>query len=79
MTHETKRLIRVAENLKNNFSVDFQEGIQEVKNITKLLNIAIKLKIKGNHLHEWTFKNQHGYLQRSMKNIPNIDQNNTEI
>ena len=35
LTHETERLIRVAENLLINFSVEFQEGIQEVENSTK--------------------------------------------
>ena len=28
----------------SNFSVDFQEGIQEVKNNTKVVNMAIKRK-----------------------------------
>ena len=38
-THETERLIRVAENLLNNFSVEFQEGIQEVESSTKVANM----------------------------------------
>ena len=38
-THETERLIRVAENLLNNFSVEFQEGIQEVESSTKVVNM----------------------------------------
>ena len=50
MTHETEQLIRVVENLLNNFSVEFQEGIQEEKNRTKMVNMAIKRKIKENHL-----------------------------
>ena len=79
LTHETERLIRVAENLMNNFSVEFREGIREAENSTKLVNMAIKRKMKENHLHEWICKNQHRYLQRSRKNVPNIDQNNTEI
>ena len=54
--HETTRLIRAAENLVSNFSVDFQEGIQEVKNNTKVVNMAIKRKIKENQLHEWIRK-----------------------
>ena len=42
-----------AENLMNNFSVEFQKGIQEgEKNNTKLVNMAIKRKIKENDLHE---------------------------
>ena len=41
--------------------------------------MAIKRKIKENHLHEWICKTQHGYLVRSRKNVPNIDKNNTEI
>ena len=79
LTHETERLIRVAENLLSNFSVEFQEGIQEAENSTKVVNMAIKRKIKENHLHEWICKTQHGYLERSRKNVPNIDKNNTEI
>ena len=79
LTHETERLIRVAENLLSNFSVEFQEGIQEVENSTKVVNMTIKPKIKENHLHEWICKTQHGYLERSRKNVPNIDKNNTEI
>ena len=77
LTQETERLIRVAENLMNNFSVEFQEGIREGENSTKLVNMAIKRKIKENHLHEWICKNQHGYLQRPRKNVPNIDQKKT--
>ena len=38
-THETERLIRVAENLLNNFSVEFPEGIQEVESSTKVVNM----------------------------------------
>ena len=34
----------------NNFSVKFQEEIQEGENSTKLVNMAIKRKIKENHL-----------------------------
>ena len=79
MTHESERLIRVAENLRNTFSVEFQEGIREEENSTKLVNMAIKRKIKESHLHEWIFKNQHGYLRRSRKNVINIDQNKTVI
>ena len=79
LKHETERLIRVAENLMNNFSVEFQEDVREGENSTKLVNMAIKRKIKENHLHEWICKNQHGPLQRSRKNVPNIDQNSTEI
>ena len=79
LTHETERLVCVAENLVNNFSVEFQEGIQEGENNTKLVNLAIKCKIKKNNLYEWICKKQHGYLQCSRKNIPNVDQNNTEI
>ena len=79
LKHETERLIRVAENLMNNFSVEFQEDVREGENSTKLVNMAIKRKIKENHLHEWICKNQHGHLQRSRKNVPNIDQNSTEI
>ena len=56
LTHETERLIRVAENLLSNFSVEFQEGIQELENSTKVVNMTIKLKIKENHLHEWICK-----------------------
>ena len=56
LTHETERLIWVAENLLNNFSVDFQEGIQEVESSTKVVNMAIKRKLKENHLHEWIVK-----------------------
>ena len=78
LKHETERLIQVAENLMNNFSVEFQ-GVREGENSTKLVNMAIKCKIKENHLHEWICKNQHGHLQRSRKNVPNIDQNSTEI
>ena len=63
----------------NNFSVEFQEGIQEGENNTKLVNLAIKCKIKKNNLSEWICKKQHGFLQCSRKNIPNVDQNNTEI
>ena len=62
LTHETERLIRVAENLRSNFSVEFQEGIQEAENNTKVVNMAIKHKIKEIHLHEWICKTQHGYL-----------------
>ena len=79
LTHETERLIRVAENLLSSFSVEFQEGIQEVENSTKVVNMAIKRKIKENHLHEWICKTQHGYLERSRKNVPNIDKSDTEI
>ena len=79
LKHETERLIRVEENLMNNFSVEFQEDVREGENSTKLVNMAIKRKIKENHLHEWICKNQHGHLQRSRKNVPNIDQNSTEI
>ena len=79
LTHKTKRLIRVAENLLNNFSVEFQKGIQEAENSTKVINLAIKRKIKENHLHEWICKTQHGYLERSRKNVANIDKNNSEI
>ena len=79
LKHETERLIRVAENLMNNFSVEFQEDVREGENSTKLVNMAIKRKIKENHLHEWICKKQHGHLQRSRKNVPNIDQNSTEI
>ena len=59
LTHETGQLIRVAENLLSNFSVEFQ-AIQEVKNSTKVVDIAIKRKIKENHLHEWICKTQLG-------------------
>ena len=79
LTHKTKRLIRVAENLLNNFSVEFQKGIQEAEISTKVINLAIKRKIKENHLHEWICKTQHGYLERSRKNVANIDKNNSEI
>ena len=79
LKHETERLIRVAENLMNNFSVESQEGVREGENSTKSVNMAIKRKIKENHLHEWICKNQHGHLQRSRKNVSNIDQNSTEI
>ena len=51
LTHETEQLIRVVENLLNNFSVELQEGIQEEKNRTKMVNMAIKRKIKENHLN----------------------------
>ena len=74
LTHKTKRLIRVAENLLNNFSAEFQEGIQEVENSTKVINVAIKRKIKENHLYEWICKTQHRYLERSRKNVPNIQE-----
>ena len=63
----------------NNFSVEFQEGIQEGENKTKLVNLAIKCKIKKTSIYEWICKKQHGYLQCSRKNIPNVDQNNTKI
>ena len=59
LTHETGQLIRVAENLLSNFSVEFQ-AIQEVKNSTKVVDMAIKRKIKENHLHEWICKTQLG-------------------
>ena len=59
LTHETGQLIRVAENLLSNFSVEF-EAIQEVKNSTKVVDMAIKRKIKENHLHEWICKTQLG-------------------
>ena len=58
LTHETEQLIRVAENLLSNFSVEFQEAIQEVKNSTNVVDMAIKRKIKENHLHEWICKTQ---------------------
>ena len=79
LTHETERLIQVTENLMNNFSAEFQEGIQEGKNNRKLVNMAIRHKRKENHLHKRICKNQHGYLQHSRKNVPNVDQNNTEV
>ena len=63
----------------NNFSVEFQEGIKEGENNTKLVNMTIKCKIKKNHLHIWICKNKREYLQRLWKNIPNVDQNNAEI
>ena len=44
-----------------------------------MVNRAIKCKIKENHVHEWICENQHGHLQRSRKNAPNVYQNNTEI
>ena len=58
LTHETEQLIRIAENLLSNFSVEFQEAIQEVKNSTNVVDMAIKRKIKENHLHEWICKTQ---------------------
>ena len=79
LTHETEQLIRVAENLLSNFSVEFQEGIQGAEYSAKVVNMAIKRKIKENHLHEWICKTQHGYLERSRKNIPNIDKNSSKI
>ena len=79
LKHKTERLIRVAENLMNNFFVELQEGVREGEYSTKLVNMAIKRKIKENNLHEWICKNQDGRLQRSRKNVPNIDQNSTEI
>ena len=48
LKHETERLIRVAENLMNNFSVEFQEEVRAGENSTKLVNMAIKRKIKEN-------------------------------
>ena len=79
LTRETERLIWVAENLLSKFSAEFQEGIQEVENSIKVVNMTIKRKIKENHLHEWICKSQRGYLERSRKNVPNIDKNNTEM
>ena len=77
--HETERLIQVTENLLNNFSVEFQEGVHKVQNNTKVVNMAIKHKIKENHLHKWICKTQHGYLECSKKTVLKIDRNNTKI
>ena len=57
---ETERLPQVADNLMKNFNFQFQEGIQERENSTKLLDINIKFKIKENQLYEWICENQHG-------------------
>ena len=74
VSHESG-LIRVAENLMENFDID----TNNLDHNAKTTNLSLKRKIKSNHLEKWVNKNQHGYLKRSRKSVQDIDNQNTEI
>ena len=75
VNHELEGLIRVAENLMENFDI----GTNSLDHNAKTTNLSLKRKIKSNHLEKWVNKNQHGYLKRSRKSVQDIDNQNTEI
>ena len=75
VSHESEGLIRVAENLMENFDID----TNNLDHNAKTTNLSLKRKIKSNHLEKWVNKNQHGYLKRSRKSVQDIDNQNTEI
>ena len=74
VSHESG-LIRVAENLMENFDID----TNNLDHNAKTTNLSLKRKIKSNHLEKWVKKNQHRYLKRSRKSVQDIDNQNTEI
>ena len=75
VNHKTEGLIRVAENLMENFDID-TSSLDHNANTT---NLSLKRKIKSNHLEKWANKKQNGYLKRSRKSVQDIDNQNTEI
>ena len=75
VNHKTEGLIRVAENLMENFDID-TSSLDHNANTT---NLSLKRKIKSNHLEKWVNKKQHGYLKCSRKSMQDIDNQNTEI
>ena len=74
-SYESERLIRVAENLMDNFDID----TNNLDHNAKTTNLSLKRKIKNNHLEKWVNKNQHGYSKHSRKSVQEIDNQNTEI
>ena len=51
-SHESEKLIRVAENLMDNFDI----GTNNLDHNAKTTNLSLKRKIKSNHLEKWLTK-----------------------
>ena len=75
VSHESEGLIRVPENLMENFDIN----TNNFDHHAKTTNLSLKCKIKRNHLEKLVNKNQHGYLNRSRKRMQDIDNQNTKI
>ena len=64
LEHERGSLIRVADQLTTCFDVEPKEN-----DTPKTISKQVKEKMKENHLQAWVEKPQHGYLERTRKDV----------